>query len=110
MREALDALSERCPPTPEVLRHEIPVDAPWKHFVSNHELSWRIIGSGIVRAQLVFQENHRDDNRLKTLPDGRRQRQLRLDYDFENADGEICQMHPGKKASGDMQPVFRPVR
>ena len=110
MREALDALSDRSPPIPDELHHQIPVGVPWKQYVSRHELNRKIIGSGIVRAELVFQEDYPNDNRWKTLADGQEQRQLRLDYEFENADGVICQMHPGKKASGDAIPIWRQVR
>ena len=108
MREAMKDLSDSHPATPSPRAHPIPAYAPWEHYVAQHELSARIVGSGIVRAQLVFQDKIREGNRRKEMPAGRSVRQLRLDYEFENADGQICQLHPGRTAAQDARPIFRP--
>ena len=66
------------------------------HYIARHDECDRIIGSGIVRAHLEFLPHIRDPNR-----DG----QLRLDFVFENLDGQRCQLHPGNKGK-DAKPIY----
>ena len=96
MRAFLDRVAGSHGARPTQLVHDIPDDVPWQHYVATHRDWRRIIGSGIVSAQLEFLAHTTDPNR-----DG----QLRLDYVFVNAEGLRCQLHPGNKAK-DAQPRF----
>ena len=97
MRQALDVLSAANARDPNQLVHDIPGNVTWQHFIARHPDWRRIVGRGIIRAQLEFLPNVRDPNRGG---------QLRLDYVFETMDGELCRLHPGRKAAQDAQPIF----
>ena len=88
MRAFLDATSRSQPTDPEVFAFDIPANVSWRNYIARHSEWERIVGSGITRAQLIFLPEIRDPNRDK---------QLRLDYVFENRDGGRCQLHPGNK-------------
>ena len=96
MRAFLDATSRSQPRDPDVLAFDIPANVSWRNYIARHSQWERIVGSGITRAQLIFLPEIRDPNRDK---------QLRLDYVFENRDGWRCQLHPGNKAK-DAAPIF----
>ena len=97
MRRFLDDTSAAHGRDPQVMVFDIPADIHWQHYIARHADCAQIVGSGITRAQLTFIPHIRDPNR--------RDKQLRLDYTFENADGLRCQLHPGKKAK-DAKPQF----
>ena len=96
MRAFLDETSNSHPLDPDVMAFDIPAHVSWKHYIAKHPDCERIVGSGIVRAQLMFLPEVRDPNRGG---------QLRLDYVFENRDGVRCQLHPGNK-SKCAAPIF----
>ena len=100
MRAFLDATSNSQPRDPQVFEFDIPADISWKHYIARHRESKRIVGSGITRAQLMFVPEVHDPNR---------NRQLRLDYVFENLEGVRCQLHPGNKGK-DAAPIFKQIR
>ena len=95
MREAL-ARSLNDSVRLQILPHDIPEDVPWRHFVALHTDSDRIVGSGVVRAQVVFQRDIQDTYWLRYPPTRLEQRQLCLDCEFENADGNITGIHLGQ--------------
>ena len=97
MRQALDDLSQAHGRDPQELAHDIPADVTWQHFIARHKDWRRIVGRGIIRAQLEFLPNVRDPNRGG---------QLRLDYVFETVDGELCRLHPNQRAALDAKPIF----
>ena len=99
MRAFLDETSNSHPLNPNILAFDIPAEISWKHYVARHPDWKRIVGTGITKAQLMFLHNVHDPNRGG---------QLRLDYVFENLDGERCQLHPANK-SKSAQPIFRPI-
>ena len=96
MRAFLDATSRAHPRDPDVLAFDIPANVSWKHYIARHPECKRIVGSGITKAQLIF---------LTEIHDPNRDRQLRLDYVFENREGVRCQLHPGNKGK-DATPIF----
>ena len=99
MRAFLNETSASQPRDPHVLAFDIPAHVSWKHYIARHPDCQRIVGSGITKAQLMFLFEIRDPNRGG---------QLRLDYVFENLEGERCQLHPGNKGK-DAKPIFRQV-
>ena len=99
MRKLLDHVSDYWPETPDQLIHPIPHNVPWQHYIARHAECDRIIGSGIVRAYLEFLQHVRDPNRNN---------QLRLDFVFENLDGQRCQLHPGGKGK-DAKPIYTTI-
>ena len=66
-------------------------------YIARHPECDRIVGSGIVKAQLEF---------LPVIRDPNRGGQFRRDYVFENRDGIRCQLHPGNK---DAKPIFTDI-
>ena len=95
MRAFLDWVSESHGLRPTELVHDIPDDVPWRHYVAKQAEWQKIIGSGIIRAQLEFLPGIKDPNRG----------QPRLDFVFVNAEGVRCQLHPGNKGK-DANPIF----
>ena len=99
MRAFLDETANSNPLRPNILAFDIPGEISWRHYVARHQDWKRIVGTGITKAQLRFITNVHDPNRNG---------QLRLDYVFENLDGECCHLHPGNKGK-DAKPIFRQI-
>ena len=99
MRAYLDQVSASQPRDPWQMVWNIPDDVEWRHYIARHPECQRIVGTGIVRAELEF---------LPHIRDPKRGGQLRLDYVFENRERVRCQLHPGNKAK-DALPIFTDV-